>query len=110
MAPIGSFDIQATLALGVALFLICCLAVLYSIRDRTWSPPRRVTRTLWCPTLHRRATIDVRERVSTGMVIRDLERCSLLDEGEQCHRACLIRRVGSTENPSERTNDGLLTL
>jgi hypothetical protein len=62
------------------------VVLLSCIRDRTW---RRATRTVWCPTHQRAAAIDVSERVSTGMMIRDLKRCSLIETGARCHRECL---------------------
>lgn len=90
MTPLEpSVHFQVVTALIVGLFMVCCVILLYAIRDRSWSPPRRTTRTIWCPKHLRQATIDVRERVSTGMVIKDVKRCSLIDEGVRCHWECL---------------------
>jgi hypothetical protein len=88
MTQIGAIDIQMVTAMGVGFFLICCVVLFYCIRDPMALPLHRVTRTLWCPTHARKATVEFSERVSTGITIREVERCSLLERGRRCNKAC----------------------
>ena len=97
MTQTGAMDMQVVAALATGLALICCVLLLYYIRDKTWSPLRRFTQTVWCPTHERRATVDFNERVSTGIANRSVEACSLLERGERCSGPCLASLGLDTE-------------
>jgi hypothetical protein len=88
MPPLPAIDGYMAMGVAIVLLLGACVLILYGIRDRRWAPPRRVTRAVWCPSRNRRAIVDFTERVDTGLVVRTVEQCSLLDEGERCSGPC----------------------
>ena len=100
MTQIGAIDMQVMAALATGLFLFCCVVLFYCIRDTTSAPLRRVTRTVWCPTRERRAIVDFNERVVTGIAIRKVEGCSLLEHGERCSGPCVTNLGLETEGRS----------
>jgi len=87
MELIPVYDPSMLIALVMLLFAVCVAAILL-MRDRTWAPPRRVSRALWCDARRGHAVVEFIERVETGMVVRSVLRCSLRDPGERCGEGC----------------------
>ncbi|MBI1815164.1 MAG: hypothetical protein HYR72_09315 [Deltaproteobacteria bacterium] len=75
------------MGLGLASALLTCLAILYSMRDATWSAPRVVSESVWCPLHRRQVAVDFLERVTTGMSSRSVQNCPLRGV-EGCGEAC----------------------
>src|SRR5512139_1581700 len=88
MAQPGSFDVQLVAALAAGVALLACVVVLYAIRDRRSFPWRKVSRTVWCSLHKREATVDVEERMVTGLLDRRVTDCPIRNMGERCDESC----------------------
>jgi hypothetical protein len=75
------------MGLGIAVALLACLTMLYSMRDPAWSAPRVVSESVWCPVHRGRVAVDFIERVTTGMASRSVRSCPLRGV-ERCGEAC----------------------
>jgi len=90
MQGIGALDPSLLIALGLALTMGACLVVLFTMRDRTWTPPRLYTRTLQCQEIGRPARVRIMEQRQNGVPVRSVQRCSLWVYGRrQCQEQCL---------------------
>jgi len=90
MQGLAGLDPSLLIALGLALTMGACLAVLFTMRDRTWMPPRLYTQTLQCQEIGRPARVRIMEQMQNGVPIRSVQRCSLWVYGRrQCHEQCL---------------------
>jgi hypothetical protein len=90
MQGIGALDPSLLIALGLALTMGACLVVLFTMRDRTWTPPRLYTRTLQCQEIGRPARVRIMEQRQNGLPVRSVQRCSLWVYGRrQCQEQCL---------------------
>ena len=90
MQEIGSLDPSLLIGLGLALTMGVCLVVLFTMRDRTWTPPRLYTQTLQCVEIGRAARVRIMEHVQNGIPVRSVQRCSLWVYGRrQCREQCL---------------------
>ncbi len=90
MEGIGALDPSLLIALALALTMAACLVVLFTMRDRTWTPPRLYTQTLQCLEIGRPARVRILEQVQNGIPVRSVQRCSLWVYGRrQCREQCL---------------------
>jgi len=90
MQGIGALDPSLLIALGLAVTMGACLLVLFTMRDRTWTPPQLYTQTLQCQEIGRPARVRIMEQLQNGIPVRSVQRCSLWVYGRrQCHEQCL---------------------
>ncbi len=88
------------LVAGLALCAVLtgCLAVMFAMRDRVSAPAHPVSRTMWCDRHRGLATVEFVERVSTGLTIRAVRRCTLRALGEHCGESCRYWSTASLDS------------
>ena len=88
MAVLAAYDPYVIFSLSVSLVLALCLVILYRMRDPYSVAPHSVSRTVWCAGRCSNARVDFVEWISTGMVHRSVQQCSLRASGGSCDEAC----------------------
>ena len=90
MQGLGALDPSLLIALGLSVTMGACLLVLFTMRDRTWTPPQLYTQTLQCQEIGRPARVRIMEQLQNGIPVRSVQRCSLWVYGRrQCQEQCL---------------------
>ncbi|MBI3784743.1 MAG: hypothetical protein HY270_15225 [Deltaproteobacteria bacterium] len=76
------------LAAGMTAVLLACIGAFMWLRDPRTAAPKQITRSVWCATNQRRATVEFVEEMKTGFVERRVLQCSLKSAGSHCHEDC----------------------
>ena len=101
MEQLTGLDPFAIAGISVAFLLFLCVGALFLMRDPESSPPREVSRSVWCSVYRERTTVDFIERIQTGLPIRTVQRCTLRDARESCNLECCDQAV--IEEPASHT-------
>lgn len=88
MDLLTNLDPFAVAATALVAILAACVAILVLMRDRESAPPRLISWQVWCAERGQRAVVDFVERVQTGLRMREVRQCSLLQPGERCSEEC----------------------
>jgi hypothetical protein len=90
MEVLRNVDPSMMIGLGLASMMGICVLVLFTMRDRSWTPPRLYTQLVTCQPTGRPARIRIVEQLQRGEMVRSVQRCSLWAYGRRtCHEECL---------------------